>query len=36
MEVVDQIRFVETSSQAPFSDVPIEPVVIDNIEIIDG
>jgi len=36
MEVVDNIRFVETTSQAPFSDVPVEPVVIDNIEIIDG
>jgi cyclophilin family peptidyl-prolyl cis-trans isomerase len=36
IQVVDKIRFVETSSQSPFSDVPVEPVVIDNIEIIDG
>jgi len=36
MEVVDEIRFVETTTQPPFSDVPIEPVVIERIEIIDG
>jgi hypothetical protein len=36
MEVVDEIRYVETTSQSPFSDVPVEPVVIENIEIIDG
>jgi peptidyl-prolyl cis-trans isomerase B (cyclophilin B) len=36
MEVVDNIRFVETQSQPPFSDVPVEPVVIESIEIIDG
>lgn len=36
MEVVDEIRYVETTSQPPFSDVPVEPVVIESIEIIDG
>jgi len=34
LEVVDEIRFVQTSSQPPFSDVPVEPVVIESIEII--
>ena len=36
MEVVDEIRYVETTSQGPFSDVPVEPVVIESVEIIDG
>lgn len=36
MEVVDQIRFVETARKGPYSDVPVEPVVIDNVEVIDG
>jgi cyclophilin family peptidyl-prolyl cis-trans isomerase len=36
MEVVDRIRFVQTTTQPPLSDVPVEPVVIENIEIIDG
>jgi cyclophilin family peptidyl-prolyl cis-trans isomerase len=36
MNVVDEIRFVETTTQPPFSDVPVEPVVIESIEIIDG
>jgi cyclophilin family peptidyl-prolyl cis-trans isomerase len=36
MEVVDRIRFVQTSTQPPLSNVPVEPVVIENIEIIDG
>ena len=36
MEVVDQIRFVETSSAGPFRDVPVEPVIIEKVEIIDG
>ena len=34
MDVVDQIRSVETTSSPPFSDVPKEPVVIESIEII--
>jgi cyclophilin family peptidyl-prolyl cis-trans isomerase len=36
MEVVDRIRFVQTSTQPPLSNAPVEPVVIENIEIIDG
>jgi len=36
MEVVDQIRLVETASKPPFSDVPVEPVIIESVEIIDG
>jgi len=36
MEVVDEIRFVATETQGQFADVPVEPVTIDNIEIIDG
>jgi len=36
MDVVEQIRYVETTSQPPFSDVPVEPVVIESVEIIDG
>lgn len=36
MKVVDRIRFVETATQGQYSDVPVEPVTIDNIEIIDG
>ena len=35
MDVVEEIRFVETTSAPPFSDVPKEPVVIESIEIID-
>ena len=34
MEVVDEIRFVETSSAPPYHDVPVEPVMIDSVEII--
>lgn len=34
MEVVEKIRFVETSSPPPFSDVPSVPVVIESIKII--
>ena len=34
MEVVDEIRFVETSSPPPFSNVPSVPVVIESIKII--
>ncbi len=35
LEVVDEIRFVQTTNVSPFSDVPAEPVVIENIEIIN-
>ena len=34
MNVVEDIRFVETTSAPPFSDVPKVPVVIESIEII--
>ena len=36
MNVVDDIRFVETASSPPFSDVPKVPVVIESIKIISG
>jgi len=34
MNVVENIRFVETTSMPPFSDVPKVPVVIESVEII--
>jgi cyclophilin family peptidyl-prolyl cis-trans isomerase len=34
MDVVEEIRFVETTTFPPFSDVPKEPVVIERVEII--
>jgi cyclophilin family peptidyl-prolyl cis-trans isomerase len=36
MEVVEKIRFVETTTQGPLSNVPTEPVVIESVEIING
>lgn len=36
MEVVDEIRFVETTSMPPYHDVPVEPVVIEQVEILDA
>jgi len=36
MDVVDQIRFVQTRQLGPFGDVPVEPVIIETIEITDG
>jgi peptidyl-prolyl cis-trans isomerase B (cyclophilin B) len=33
MEVVDDIRFVQTTKVGPYSDVPVEPVVIESVEI---
>ena len=36
MEVVDEIRFVETASMPPYHDVPVEPVVIERVEIISA
>lgn len=33
MEVVDEIRFVETNSQPPYHDVPVEPILIESVEI---
>jgi len=34
MDVVDQIRAVPTEARGPHQDVPIEPVIIENIEIL--
>lgn len=34
MDVVDEIRFVKTSRQGSMSDVPVEPVIIEKVEII--
>jgi len=34
MNVVDDIRFVQTTTRPPFSDVPVEPVTIDSVEMI--
>jgi cyclophilin family peptidyl-prolyl cis-trans isomerase len=34
MDVVDQIRMVETKSLPPYSDVPVVPVVIERVQII--
>jgi cyclophilin family peptidyl-prolyl cis-trans isomerase len=36
MEVVDEIRLVETGKAGSLSDVPMTPVVIESVEIIDG
>ena len=35
MEVVDEIRFVQTTSKPPFRDVPVEPVIIEKVSIIE-
>lgn len=35
MDVVDEIRFVETTNVEVYSDVPVEPVVIERVEIIN-
>jgi len=34
MEVVDDIRFVQTTRKSAFSDVPVEPVIIEQVRII--
>ena len=34
MDVVDDIRFVKTKSERPFSDVPVEPVIIKQVTIL--
>lgn len=36
MNVVDEIRFVQTSRNPPFSDVPVEPVIIEQVQIIEN
>ena len=35
MDVVDDIRFVQTGRKPPFSDVPVEPVIIESITIVE-
>ena len=35
MEVVDDIRFVQTTTKPPFSDVPVEPVIIEQVMILE-
>jgi cyclophilin family peptidyl-prolyl cis-trans isomerase len=34
MDVVDNIRFVETTSFPPYHDVPAEPVIIESVEVV--
>lgn len=36
MDVVDEIRFVETGSMPPYHDVPVEAVVIESVEILSA
>jgi cyclophilin family peptidyl-prolyl cis-trans isomerase len=36
MEVVDEIRFAQTTTVGPYSDVPVEPVVIERVVIDEG
>ena len=36
MDVVDDIRFVETTTVGPYADVPVEPVLIETVEISGG
>lgn len=33
MDVVDEIRYVETDNRGPLADVPVEPVVIERVEL---
>jgi cyclophilin family peptidyl-prolyl cis-trans isomerase len=35
MEVVDEIRFVQTALKPPFSDVPVEPVIIEEVRVVE-
>ena len=35
MDVVDAIRAVETTARPPYQDVPVEPVIIERVEITD-
>jgi cyclophilin family peptidyl-prolyl cis-trans isomerase len=34
MDVVDDIRFVQTGNRGPMGDVPVEPVIIESVEVI--
>jgi cyclophilin family peptidyl-prolyl cis-trans isomerase len=35
MEVVEDIRFVQTATRRPFSDVPVEAVVIEEVRVVE-
>lgn len=35
MDVVDDIRFVQTTTRPPYSDVPVEPVIIEAVTIME-
>jgi cyclophilin family peptidyl-prolyl cis-trans isomerase len=35
LDVVDDIRYVQTASKPPFSDVPVEPVIIEQVSIVE-
>jgi cyclophilin family peptidyl-prolyl cis-trans isomerase len=35
LDVVDDIRYVQTASKPPFSDVPVEPVIIEQVQIVE-
>ena len=34
MDIVDKIRFVETTTVAPYSNVPKTPVIIERVELV--
>lgn len=34
MDVVESIRFVETKTVPPYSDVPVEPVIIESVDVV--
>lgn len=36
MDVVDDIRYVQTTTRPPFADVPVETVIIENVTILDN
>lgn len=36
MDVVDKIRFVETKTVPPYSDVPVEPIVINSVDVLSN
>jgi cyclophilin family peptidyl-prolyl cis-trans isomerase len=36
MDVVDKIRFVQTGRVGPYGDVPVEPVIIESVEVVGG
>ena len=35
LNVMDDIRFIETASKGPYQDVPVKPVLIESVDIID-